>query len=155
MCCNFSASKMPGKMVLYISQQPSLGRIQKYSSIKIDESIDKTVASYHFVFDMKYNIYLYLYRVMYTAESNVFFRNIFHILIIAPAISRSICCDFAQWIVGCINSIKFMNRHFRFELIYMITNCIDVSIVLWRWWIKAGTIVQDQWLWLWCCRLVE
>ena len=46
--CDFSASKMPGKMVLYIFQQPSLGRIQKqgyfYPRIKIDESIDKTVA---------------------------------------------------------------------------------------------------------------
>ena len=46
--CNFSASKMPGKMVLYISQQPSLGRIQKqgyfYPRIKIDKSIEKTVA---------------------------------------------------------------------------------------------------------------
>ena len=31
---------------------------------------------------------------------------------------KLICCDLAQWIVGCINSIKFMNRRFRFELIH-------------------------------------
>ena len=46
--CDFSAFKMPGEMVLYIFQQPSLGRIQKeeyfYPRIKNDESIDKTGA---------------------------------------------------------------------------------------------------------------
>ena len=31
---------------------------------------------------------------------------------------KLICCDLVQWIVGCINSIKFMNRRFRFELIH-------------------------------------
>ena len=65
--CDFSASKMPGKMVLYIFQQPSLGRIKKlgyfYRRIKIDESVHKTVAWYYFVVDMNYNQVIKCYIV--------------------------------------------------------------------------------------------
>ena len=47
--CDIPGSKIPRKMVhLYIFQQPSLRKIQKYqgfySILKIDGSIDKTVA---------------------------------------------------------------------------------------------------------------
>ena len=51
--CDFSASKMPRKVVLYIFQQPTFCRIQNshvfYSRIRIGGSLDKTVASYNFV----------------------------------------------------------------------------------------------------------
>ena len=47
---DFSASKMPGKMVLYIFQQPSSCRIQKYqnfySRIKIGGLMSKIVVYY-------------------------------------------------------------------------------------------------------------